>query len=304
MYTQHASTSNPRGIPIQPNAVSPDRQDPRLLLPFASIGTPLNLTGANHPGAPTHHRQVHRNDDDQQTFPVLSLPRNAAERSPPNHDAAPPDYHVRLPNSNNFVSPIGQGDSTDDSSTNTASVQTVSSAELRSCRHHLHRRELPSDVSSYASSTADSEVAIDPTVGAFKLRGKFITDFNILHVEVRGSQMLQNVLVQYRTHLDSETITRVVPFDNFNTASHKLIYACTHHPQDGRGKIGRVDPETGDIFYEIEKFLEYDETTDMVQVKWAFTQEPSSQWIARNDIPGFSVEEIKEEISENDTQSL
>ena len=233
---------------------------------------------------------------------MLFLSRSAAETSRPHHAAVPSGDNVGLPNSNNLDDLIGS-DSTDDSSMNTASVQTVSSTELRSCRRHLHRRELSSDLSSYASSTADTEVAMDPTVGAFKLRGKFITDFNIVHVEVRGSQMLRNVLVQYRTDFESETITRVVPFDNFNTASHDLIYASTHHSQDGRGKIYRVDPESGDIFYEIEKFLEYDESTDMVRVKWAFTQEPSSQWIARNDIPDVSIEEIKEEVSENDSCS-
>jgi len=304
MYARHASTSNPRRSLFQPNAVSPERQERRLLPSVAVAGTTRNETRANHPGAPTHHRQVRADDVvDQRTFPVLFLPRNHAGRPQPDHAIDPPNQNVGMPNVNNFVDLIG-GDSMDDSSSSTGSVQTVSSAELRSCRRQLHRRELPSDISSYESSSDDGNVPMDGTVRAFRLHGRFITDFNILHVEVRGLKMRRHVLVQYRTDFDNEIMTRVVPFEYFNSACHELIYGSTHHPQDGHGKIHRVDPQTGEIFYVVDKILEYEETTDMVRVKWAFTQEPSSGWIARSDMPDVSDEEIKEDISENDTSSL
>ena len=290
MYTRHACASKQRPVPVQPNAVSPDRQDRRHLPSIAIAGTTRNETRGNDTGATAHNGQVHRNDDDRMTFPMLFQPQNPEQHTRSNHATALPNKPMDI---------VG-GELTDGST----SVQTVSSAELRSCRRQLHRRELPSDISSYASSTTDTEVAMDPTVGAFNLRGNFITDFNIVHVEVRGSKMQRNILLQYRTNNDSDTFTRVVPFDKFNTASHELIYAATHHPQDGRGKIDTVDPESGEIYYEIEKFMEYDESTDMVLVKWAFTQEPSMQWIARNDIRDITIEEIKEEISENDISSL
>lgn len=239
--------------------------------------------------------------DDQRTFPVLFSPRNDRASNEPRGDIARGQLPTSIP-PGNFYDLVNS--STDDSSISTSSLQSVSSRELRAAHRQLHRQELPSDVSSYSSSTADSRLAPDPSVGAFKLGRHFITNFNIVRVHVKGKHMKREVLVRYKKDADGSNLTRVVPFHKFNDASHELIYSSPHFPQDGYGSIDRVDPQTGTIFYEVQRIVAYEGDTDMILVEWAMTEQSCSlQWIPRTHMDGATVEEIQEEISGYNTST-